>query len=471
LREGNKSDGPSSILNPRSSILDPQSWILDPQSSILDPRSFPHLNRFQTYEQARQEFDWALPERINIATAICRGRADAVTRVAITDMKEGAANTYTFGGLDFLSDKFATVLAEFGIDQGDSVAVMLPPSAALAIAHLGILKRGAVVVPLATSSEPTWLEKTLTDCDAKTLVVDESSVETSAINLPDTKPCFVVRDLRPANKTSAGRDFWTEVDRASSDFDAVETDATSAAFIFYIESRAGLTGLIHIHRSVLGQLAAFEMLNNLDLPADSVFWTADDWSSPRAVLGVLYPAWLRGCSLVAGGRDWSDVTKLMERYEVTHAFLPSPLLKTLAEHAPRPSEPRALKLRSVISDAPLSPHLRKWTESNLKVSPNEAYGKPETGWIAGGCAAWFPARADSVGRVVPGRSIEILDDRGKVLAPGATGRIAVHNSDPALFTGVTHCGSSGFSIGDWFVTGDTGYKSEDGYLSIHHPHA
>src|SRR5258706_4269232 len=140
-------------------------------ANSLDPT--PHLDRFDSYEQACREFRWLIPQRINIATAICRRQPDAVTRIALSDVKEGGINTYTFGGLDYLSDKFATALSESGISQGDSVAVVLPPSAALAIAHLGALKTGAVVVPLSIVSDAALLQHVLADSGAGTLVVED----------------------------------------------------------------------------------------------------------------------------------------------------------------------------------------------------------------------------------------------------------------------------------------------------------
>src|SRR5438477_7485628 len=182
----------------------------------------PHLERFDSYEQACREFHWLIPQRINIATAICRRHPDAVTRIALSDVKEGGINTYTFGGLDYLSDKFATALSESGISQGDPVAVVLPPSAALAIAHLGALKTGAMVVPLSMASDAALLEFALADSDARALVVDESiygKVETVGRNLPKSKSRFVVRDLRPTVARPDFKDFWSEVDRSSSDFD------------------------------------------------------------------------------------------------------------------------------------------------------------------------------------------------------------------------------------------------------------
>ncbi len=377
----------------------------------MDPT--PHLERFDSYEQACREFRWLIPQRFNIANSICRRHADAVTRIALSDVKEGGINAYTFGGLDFLSDKFANALSEAGVSQGDSVAVLLPPSAALAIAHLGALKTGAVVIPLSMIADAALLEHALADSSAKALVIDESNYgmfEALARNLPNLESRFVVRDLRPAVTSSEIRDFWSEVDRASSDLVAMETDANSAAFIFYVESQGEITGVVHSHRSVIGQLTAFEMFNNVE--ADSVLWTAGDWSSPSVVLGVLYPAWWYGCSVVAGAAE---------------------------------------------------------DEAGVQnVRPGEAYARAETGWIFGRCPRWFATPPGSVGRPIPGRSIEIIDESGNVLPPGQPGHIAVHKSDPALFTeyhGVAARTAASF-IGDCFLTGDVGYKNGDGDFYI-----
>src|SRR6185295_13449799 len=162
------------ILDSLSSILYPPSSIIDPLSSIPMHDPTPHLERFESYEQACREFQWLIPERLNIATSICRRHPDAVTRIALSDVKAGGVNTYTFGGLDFLSDKFATALRESGINEGDSVAVVLPQSAALAVAHLGALKIGAVVVPLSERSSTAFLDHALANSGAKAIVIDES---------------------------------------------------------------------------------------------------------------------------------------------------------------------------------------------------------------------------------------------------------------------------------------------------------
>ena len=409
-----------------------------------------------------------IAERLNIASKICHRHPDAVSRIALSDVKEAGINTYTFGGLDFLSDKFATALSESGISQGQSVAVLLPPSAALAIAHLGALKTGSVVVPLSMTSDKALLEYALADSGASALVVDESMsgvVGTLARKAPNLKSCFVARDLRPPATNSVFKDFWSEVDRSSSDFDAVELDTEATAFILYLESQGEMSGVVHSHRSVIGQFCAFEMFNNVD--DESVFWTAGDWCSASDVLGVLYPVWWYGCSLVAATpRDAAGVTRLIERCEVTHAFIASGQLEALAEAEPQPREALGLKPQTVVTEVLEIPDylMNRIPGRTL----NKVYGRPETGWIFRTCERLFATAPGSVGRPVPGRSIEIIDKNGNALPPGHAGHIAVHKSDPALFTEYRGAATRTVDsfIGEWFITGAVGYKNEDGDLYL-----
>lgn len=54
----------------------------------------------------------------------------------------------TFRELDLLSDRFAAALADLGVGKGDRVGIHLPNCPQFAIAYYGLLKAGAVFVPL-----------------------------------------------------------------------------------------------------------------------------------------------------------------------------------------------------------------------------------------------------------------------------------------------------------------------------------
>lgn len=233
-------------------------------------------------------------EQFNLADAICKRHDDAVARVAVIEFKPYAKNTYTYGGLDFVSDKFATALAKRGITQGDAVAVILPQSAALITAHLGAMKLGAVVVPLPVSLDRAVIEFALRDSNAKAVVAD-FSMRAEIAELIGNTPLFIAGDSREANETKdISKSFWREIHEASSDFMAVKTMSTSPAFIFYT---AELQGVVHNHASLIEQLAAFEMFNNFDINDESVFSTTSDWCLVEVLLGMIYPALWYGCAV------------------------------------------------------------------------------------------------------------------------------------------------------------------------------
>jgi acetyl-CoA synthetase len=223
--------------------------------SAEDPT--PHLERFATYEEARREFRPAIPRHFNIAEAICRRHRDAVTRVVLIEVRPAANNTYTAGALDYFSDKFATVLARSGIVRGDAIAVMLSQSAALAVAHLGALKLGAVVVPLSPGTSPEQNDLILKHISATALIVEEGSRGDVALEVADRssmKGIFIVADAIHGHIVKGGdRSFWREVYEASSNFQLADTAATTPAFIFCENDGMGAFRFVtHSHASLVG---------------------------------------------------------------------------------------------------------------------------------------------------------------------------------------------------------------------------
>lgn len=414
----------------------------------------PHLERFDSYEQACRDFSPLIPEHFNIATAICRRQPDAITRIALKETRPGGNNTYTFGALDFLSDKLATSLSEAGLVQGDVVGVTLPPSAALAVAHLGALKAGGVVAPLPLSWGADLSGQALFQSKARFAVVDESifdTVDSLRRQAPSLAHLYVARDVR-SSSMATHKDFWYEVDRASSDFNTVEAEARSPAFIFYYQSNGKLSSVIQSHASVICQLAGFEMCSNLEVDLRAV-WFINNWSSVTGLLAIVYPAWWYGCSLVASNDD-DDLITLLQQCKVNHAFISAPRLSVLTREARDATGPSNLEL--IVSDSPASAEARQ--DFGRRPGPKLAtvYENREAGVLAATCPRWYSASDGSSGRPVPGRSIKIIDDNGAQVTSGEEGRITFR---------ATAAGVPGLS-GDWVVTGDVGYTNDQGDLVV-----
>jgi acetyl-CoA synthetase len=430
----------------------------------------PHLEQYATYQEARREFHQIIPERFNIATAICRRQTDAVTRVALNEVRPAAGNIYTLGALDYFSDKFATALTQSGIAQGDVVAVMLGQSAALAVAHLGALKLGAIVQPLAVDADPTQIMTFLEDSRARAIVVEEE-IRDTLVDAPRSVTVVFVASDNIHGHITAGQDrsFWREVYDASSDFKTAATASHNPAFIFSTSAaRGSITSTIHSHGALIGNLPAFEMVNDFDLGPDAVLWTSSDWASIGTLLGVIYPAWYYGVPVIAHGPSnltGDGLLKVLESLHVTVVQFPPPHLRSIKDVYPEHRDKVKLKLKRLIAAEPPSPEIVEWARTSLAASVNTVHSSVEACAFAATCERWFTWREGSVGRPVPGRGVEILDVDGNPLPPGERGRIAIGLPDPSVF--LEHSRQTRTALdGKWFVSEEFGLKDSNGDLIV-----
>lgn len=121
-------------------------------------------------------------------------RRAALSPDAVAVVYEGRA--YSYREIDEESNRLAHWLIERGIGTEDRVAVLLDKSPELVITALGVLKSGAVYLPV----DPTYPEDRLTfilgDAEAK-LVLREPVTELT--QYPTTGPVELVRPLSPQN--------------------------------------------------------------------------------------------------------------------------------------------------------------------------------------------------------------------------------------------------------------------------------
>lgn len=99
---------------------------------------------------------------------------------------------------------------------------------------------------------------------------------------------------------------------------------------------------------------------------------------------------------------------------------------------------------------------------------NETYGSTEASLISFVTSEEWLARPGTVGRPLPGTSVRILDEEGKVLPPGEVGEIYVNSGPNALpFTYHKAKEERRRIERDGHVTnGDVGYVDDEGYLFI-----
>jgi acetyl-CoA synthetase len=449
---------------------------------------------YDDYETARDDFEWDLPASYNPGVEMVRKHDPEATGlvVAPTDAAgDGHVERYSFGDLDARSTALAAGLLARGVEPGDRVGVCLPQVVATPLAHLACWKAGAVSVPLTTLFGRDALEHRLGDAEAVALVAAGSVLDDlRTADLPTLESLFTVdADTEEAAAVADALDATHEP------FGALAKDADAAAFephdatpgtrtaIMYTSGSTGPPkGVLHSHALWLGRAAAaqhfFEGYRvRPEGPADDVtVWTPADWAWGAALGGTLMGAWHHGHRIVGAPRGSFDpewAFGLMERFDVTHAFLPPTAIRMLMT-VDTPADRWDLSLSAIGSAGePLTPEILEWADTELPgVSVNEFYGQTELNLVVGNNRRWFDAEPGSMGKPFPGYDLALLDpETREPVEEGEIGEIALKPGDPRVFFDeywnrpeATAAKTVERDGEPWFLTDDLATRDEAGYV-------
>ncbi|MFQ5993833.1 MAG: acyl-CoA synthetase [Acidiferrobacterales bacterium] len=428
---------------------------------LIDPRQ-------KDFDAIHSSFRWQVPEYYNIALEVCDRHVQYADKTALYyENEDGEAQSYTFGQIRTLSDRFANVLLALGVDRGDRIAIVLPQRAETAIAHLAAYKIGAVALPLSILFGPDAVDYRLRNSAAKTVITDDARVpmiEAMRTDLPDLEVVIKCDD----DGTDAT--FWQLIEKASDSFERVDTHANDPALLIYTSGTTGPPkGALIAHRSLLGNLTGFELSQNFFPRKGDCFWTPADWAWTGGLLDALMPSWCYARPILAyeGGKfDAEKACHLIEKYGVTNAFVPPTALKMIRQIGDVRGRFR-LKLRGIMSAGEaVGAELYDWGKEALGVEINEMWGQTEFNYLVGNCSAIMPVRPGSMGKPYPGHTVDVIDGAGRPMSTGKTGELAAKRGDPVMFLGYWRNEEATREkfVGEWFCTGDIGYRDEDEYL-------
>ena len=443
------------------------------------------------YPSLHRSFGWQVPERFNMAQ-VCSARwaaaPGASKRIAIQSMDtRGSATFYTYAELQAQANGLSQVLTSLGVARGDRVAIVMPQRFETAVAYMAVLQMGAVAMPLSMLFGPDALEYRLQDSEALLAICDESSIDNLLAvrgNCPQLRQVLGVG----AAAAQADVDYATALAGAPAHFAAVDTLADEAAILIYTSGTTGNPkGALIPHRALIGNLSGFVCSQNwfgfdgrANADSAAVFWSPADWAWTGGLMDALLPTLYFGRPIVAYSGRFSPqaALELMQRFGVTHTFLFPTALKAMMKAYPgEPSctvrEQFGLQLQAIMSAGEsVGDAVFDYCHAQLGVTVNEMFGQTEINYIVGNCAPAWPAKPGSMGRAYPGHRVAVIDEAGRVCAPGVVGDVALHrldvhgDPDPIFFLGYwkNDAATQAKFTGDWCRTGDLATCDADGYL-------
>src|SRR3954465_8614744 len=99
------------------------------------------------YEETCAEHEWRVPERYNIAADWC-DKHPRNKLAMIHERFDGERRELTWGELQDLSRDAANLLAAQGVERGDRVGLVLPPTPEAAAIFFGTWKLGAILLSM-----------------------------------------------------------------------------------------------------------------------------------------------------------------------------------------------------------------------------------------------------------------------------------------------------------------------------------
>ncbi len=425
-------------------------------------------NHNQSFEQLRRGFRWRIPEYYNIGIDVCDKHAGRSSEPALLlENADGGAYGVSFGELKSRSDRFANALRALGVASGDRVAIILPQREETVIAHIAVYKLGAIALPLSVLFGPDALEYRLSDSGAKIAVSDAGHMQM----LNDIRPRLpALQSIIVCDSGATGRPFWELLESASESFEPVQTRGDDAALLIYTSGTTGPPkGALNAHRCLPGNLPGFELSQNFYPRQRDLMWTPADWAWTGGLLDALLPALHYGVPVLgcAGGRfDPEQACRLMGRHGVRNAFIPPTAMKMLMQ-IDGPKQKYDLRLRSIMSAGEqVGTEVVRWAREELDVGVNEMWGQTEFNYLVGNCTQVMPVQPGSMGKPYPGHNVEPVDASGEPMPDGEIGELAARRDDPVFFLGYweqQNATRENF-IGDYWGTGDLGYRDADGYL-------
>lgn len=406
-----------------------------------------------------------IPSRLNVADVVVTrnirgGRGD---RPAIhhTD------GSVTYHELEALINQSGNALSAIGIGRGDRFVTRLPNSIPHLALLLGGMKIGAVPIPTTVQFRAAELSHVIGNSDASHVITTTDLMEEVTGAKKDSENEF---DMVLLEADLEGRQSFIELTAAqSSELTAADTAPDDVAFTIYTSGSTGQPkGVEHGHRWAIAGIHPLVYVAMEFTPDDVVFMPQEfAW---LYVLGVatLAPLYAGGQVVVSSGRfDPTDAIEHVARFGVTK-FTTVPTVLRMIKAVPDLENEFDLSAWKAIwsGGERLDEETRIEIEERFDVTIYELIGQTEV-WLYMANHPGIDNKPGSLGKILPGRLIALIDDDGSVIdAPDQPGNLCISVDDQALALGYRGQMEEWESriVDGWFYTGDIATMDGDGYF-------
>lgn len=411
----------------------------------------------------------------------------------------GTVRTLTYAELQEDVARFAGALVRLGARKGDRVVVYMPMVPEAIVAMLACARIGAIHSVVFGGFASHELAKRIEDAKPVLVVSASCGIEPgrvvpykplldAAIEQCSHKPrhCIVLQRPQWRAELVRGRDLdWEEAMAGAHAVDCVPVAATDPLYILYTSGTTGQPKGIVRDQGGHAVALLWSMRNIYGVQPGEVYWAASDVGWVVGHSYICYAPLLNGNTTIVyegkpvGTPDPGAFWRVIAQHGVKVLFTAPTAFRAIRKEDPEGAHLKRYDLSHFralfLAGERCDPDTLLWAEAQLGVPVIDHWWQTETGWAI--CAnplgiEKLPVKPGSPTLPMPGYDVRVLDEEGHEVPAGKLGAICIKlplppSCLPTLWNADERFVQSYLSrYPGYYLTGDAGFKDEDGYLFI-----
>src|SRR5690242_10649437 len=410
----------------------------------------------------------------------------------------GVLSSYTYEGLRDEVAVFAGALRRLGVGRGDRVVLYMAMIPETVVAMLACARLGAVHSVVFGGFGAKELAARIDDAQPKVVVAASCGVEAgrvvpylpmldAALALAGHQPATCVVFQRPQHPGALrpGRDLsWAAAVDGASPAECVPVEATDPLYILYTSGTTGKPKGVVRDNGGHAVALRWSLPRIFDTHPGEVFWAASDVGWVVGHSYIVYAPPLTGATTIlyegkpVGTPDPGAFWRVVAEHGVKTLFTAPTAFRAIKKEDPTGSHLAGHDLSAFrylfLAGERLDPDTYHWAADLLQRPVIDHWWQTETGWpIVADCLGieHLPVKPGSPTKPVPGYRVKILDPAsGEEVPDGTEGAVAIELPIPPGCLPTLWHDDERFvrsyltTFPGHYVSGDGGYRDEDGYL-------
>jgi propionyl-CoA synthetase len=395
--------------------------------------------------------------------------------------------------------RVAGALRRQGITKGDRVIIYMPMVPEAVVAMLACARIGAVHSVVFGGFASNELAKRIDDARPRMILSASCGIEVNrvisykplldgavAMAAHAVERCVIYQRPQLRAELVPGRDLdWDDFVGGAAPAECVPVAATDPLYILYTSGTTGIPKGVVRDNGGHAVALKYSMGTVYGMGAGECYWAASDIGWVVGHSYIVYAPLLKGCTTIlyegkpVGTPDPGAFWRVIAQHGVNAMFTAPTAFRAIKKEDPQGVFMAKHDLRNFrtlfLAGERCDPDTLLWARERLQVPVIDHWWQTETAWaIAANCVGlgMLPVKPGSPTKATPGYDVRVLGEDNQEMAAGQIGSIAIKLPMPPACLPTLWNNDAGYEKSyltrhpGFYLTGDAGYRDEDGYLYI-----